>query len=1072
MNREKDAELAGAFPPVFPSILDSSGDRQPPFWTVREYEAFIDKNPDDMSALIELSLVYSLLGDYQSSLKYLGKAMALDASDPYPIVLAAKNRLWKGDVNESLALYERALSVTPDDVVLWSEAGKVAAWTANYNKAIDFFTRGITLFPDDLNLMVNLGLTYLWMSRSGDAEETLAAARDIAAGEPSRLKELGRIEEVNGYPKRAREVYKLSIEQYPEYLEFYLLLQQSYLSSGLREEADAVGVLIEDSFKPSERLESELEIYMQKLSLRDDVIRSYLDRLDEEPGNLALRQELAQTFFWNGMRAEAIEQIKYVITTHSYRTAETFVRRNADLMGVADLASAYSAFFGGFGSASAGLRRRLQAAGAELSRAEAVAENSEDPAASAEQLRLARQEYADAVAAADYLAGLWDEMLNGYDALESGMKETLAAEKADSEAFAQVVRSSGWSWDRGFISGELGQIMETEPKLAAFMLGLIRLSEKDYTGAVSAVSAAAEKKAAAGVEGQAEETAGEEAEQEPKQQAGAAYDYSGLPAEVIYPLYQAMSLEGDGDAGMLIASDGERLSEAYPQVSKAEEIKELARALGGEGPSWAPPDGVYYDGLAEESAAAIETLTGFEREVRPLVQKINRLLNQQSAVYSARLSRANYYLEADTYLIRFELGNYYLDEGMNLDASVQFRRVVAVDPWNISAAYKLGVVEQRYGNWSEAMKYYRKVYYQDPSYENTVFYYNQLARENADNVDGLFQLTATPQEFAYEADFDYGTKFNSLFGFDFGYSFDQQRRYRAFAGEQTGYFQVHRIEAGLPLSFGLIGLELSPKAGVFAESLYYKADYSIPDEDKVSFPEFGSTWSVYPLYGLSARWRWEFLTIDADWEYSIEPDTFYPTDTRPEGLVVRMHDISLNANTWFDFDDPDFFGPVTTRTYGRLQLLADGNIKGQFYQDVLAGFTLLELPIIKLSPGLSFNYENSLDSPADGYYAPRNVIEAKGTLRSSFTFPSEDWSSVVEAILWGGCGGYWSNIGDSSFAAYLKGEGGLGFTLVKDGNVYYLNLSGLGTFDGGGNAYWEITAALGTGFRLPGLLAP
>ena len=112
-----------------------------------------------------------------------------------------------------------------------------------------------------------------------------------------KLAELGWIEEVNGYSDYAKDVYKQSIELFPSYLEFYLLLQASYLASGDREAADDVGKQIESTFRSSDRLQNELEIYQKKLNLRDEVIESYLAQLKEDPGNLELRQELAQTFF-------------------------------------------------------------------------------------------------------------------------------------------------------------------------------------------------------------------------------------------------------------------------------------------------------------------------------------------------------------------------------------------------------------------------------------------------------------------------------------------------------------------------------------------------------------------------------------------------------------------------------------------------------------------------------------------------------------------------------------------------------------------------------------------------------
>ena len=406
-----------------------------------------------------------------------------------------------------------------------------------------------------------------------------------------------------------------------------------------------------------------------------------------------------------------------------------------------------------------------------------------------------------------------------------------------------------------------------------------------------------------------------------------------------------------------------------------------------------------------------------------------------------------------------------------------FAVFIAIDPWNISATYKLGIVEQRYGHWSDAMEFYKKVYQQDSSYENVVYYYNQLARSHADNFTGSMQLTNSPSEIALTGKFEYDTEFNSYFGLGINYTLDQQRRYYAIDGQQKGSFQVHLLEAFLPITFNVIGLSVTPHGGLYAESLYYKDDGFI-FSDSVTMVEFLKEISTFPKFGISARWSMDFLTLDLSWDNSIEADTFYiypdfESDKDMRYPNVRKNDIALNAATWFNLEGVDFLGPLTTRTYGRLQLMDDGNTKWQVFQDAMLGFTLLSNPVIRVSPFMSVNYEDSVVDPDVDYvyYAPQNVLEAKGGLRSAFTFPSADWSRAFEAVLWAAGGGYWSNLGDTElFEANAKVEGGLGATWVKNSDMYYLNLNSAGTFDGTGNTYWELSLVLGTNLKLPGLL--
>ena len=1032
MNRDRLDEIEAVKPDVFPSVLDSF-EIDNPFRSINEYQAYIDRNPDELSPYIELSLVYSLVGDYQSALKTLNRAMALAADDPYPVVLAAKNRLWKGDVTESLGLYERALNLMPEDPVLWTEAGKVAAWSAEYDRSISFFKRGLELFPGDLNMMVNLGLTYLWMSRDDEAEDIFNGAFDAAKSEPGMLSRLGWVEEAAGYPEYARDVYRRSIELYPAYLDFYLLLQSSYLRSGDREAADETGRLITSTFQKSEKLESELEIYRTRLNMRDDVIKSYKDKLEKDPGNLELRQELAQTYFWNGMSAEAMQQIRFVLATYSYRSAETFSRRSEDLLKLIDLTAVLGAFFNNFPANASEAERRLSEAADARQKALKALKSAEQAGTGAVNaaLQSAGQEYADAVAALRHLISMMEQNSVLADSYRQQADEILEAEAVEAEAFRSAIASSGWFWDKDWQIEELTDVMDSERTLASFMLGLIYLSGQEYGSAVEVLKAE-------------------------------AADNSPAEAAPLYALYQALLLGDEAPEETLrtdlLSVDGGVLKTAYPHIAEVE--AKLAESIN---PFEGVEPGIFYEGLVDESAELSVLLDEQRKNAAVTAKELERLQSQLSAVVSKRLERNCYYLEADTYLIRYELGSYYLDDGMNLEASEQFRRVIAVDPWNISAVYRLGVVEQRYGNWSEAMKYYKKVYLQDPSFENTVNYYNQLARAHADGFNSGVQLITTPSRINLSAELGYRTEFNSILGLTLGYKLEDKRQYTGFTGQQSGYSQVHLIQAGLPLTLQAAGLEIVPSGGLFVDSVFYKIDSS----SSLPVDSFAEGLGTFPRFGASVNWVIGVFSIDAVWDNTVEAETFLA-----DRQLTRKNDFSLNMNTWFNLDDSELLGPLTTRTYGRLQLMYDDNIKGQLYQDAMLGFNLLSNPVIRVSPSASVNFETSKTSTVTDYYAPDGVLEAKGNLRASFTFPSSDWSSAFEGVLWGGAGGYWQNLGDADAAGSLKLEGGLGATFIKNSNMYYLNLSGMGTFISGQNEYWEAGISLGTVLKTPGLLTP
>ena len=153
--------LTGNIPKIFPSDMDDRS-MDSPFKSIEDYEILIRDNPEQSRNYIEISMIYSLIGDYLSSLKNLRKALLLEPDDSDIILLIAKNLIWKGAYQDGLYYFSDLLKLVPERVDYWAEAGKVAAWTGQYETSKEFFDDGIEMFPDNLNLQANLGITYLW----------------------------------------------------------------------------------------------------------------------------------------------------------------------------------------------------------------------------------------------------------------------------------------------------------------------------------------------------------------------------------------------------------------------------------------------------------------------------------------------------------------------------------------------------------------------------------------------------------------------------------------------------------------------------------------------------------------------------------------------------------------------------------------------------------------------------------------------------------------------------------------------------------------------------------------------
>ena len=293
--------LAEPLPAVFPKNLDDRSMNRP-FPSIDDMLIRVRDNPGSTAPLVELSLVYTMLGDNLNAIKYLNAAALIAPKDPDITLLAAKNRIWKGDTAEGLRGYRALLDADPSRRELWLEAGKVAAWTGRYDDSVRFLTDGLAAFPKDLDLTVNLGLTYLWSSRGQDAERIFREAQAIAGSDAARLVEIARIYRVNSYPDRAIAAYNAAIAAAPQDLQARLLLIDTLQSLGRTADAESEQRRIVETFVPSPRLDALLASFREKQGLKEQVLAEYRQKLADNPDNLVLRQTLAQAYFWNGQK--------------------------------------------------------------------------------------------------------------------------------------------------------------------------------------------------------------------------------------------------------------------------------------------------------------------------------------------------------------------------------------------------------------------------------------------------------------------------------------------------------------------------------------------------------------------------------------------------------------------------------------------------------------------------------------------------------------------------------------------------------------------------------------------------
>ncbi len=1022
---EDDLALA---PPVFPrDRTNRSIDN--PFQSISYYEKAIKEDPGNSSSYVVLSMIYSLIGDYINAIKNLNKAVSLDPTDPYPLLLTAKNRIWNGEISEGLSAYKQLLAMAPDNAAYWAEAGKVAAWTGNYRESIEFFTKGLENFPDDLNLKVNLGLTYLWMARSDDADTQFAEAEQSAAGSHTRAMALGDIHSVNGYPEYAVNIYNRTLDEFPEYLDTYLSLEESYRLLGEDEKAEAIIRKVYDSFEESAELSSYMNVYEEKKNMKNGILQDYIDALEEQPDNVALRQLLSQTYFWNGMQEEAVDHYLRILINKLYISMREFDDKAEDILALMDRMSRYRYQYQQLTEASAKGVRELETLQKAYEKAQASAAKKPDEKALAEKADQAGRDWSKAYD--EYR--LWVDRLynleNDGETLDREWSSLKATEEEEEEVFRQLLGDAEWSWDRFFTQSELRKVRRNEPFLADYILSRLALFEG-------------------------------------RSREAAAYldrDIFDNDPAAAYGRYEAF----------LWGMDEEKRSDVW--ADEADTLTLYRQHLFDmEATAWQESES---SGLivptAEESHALMQELDERHQELKEGAEDVEKRSSKMRKTLDRKLVRQIYYFEQDTYLLRYSLGDYYLEMEENLKAVRQYERVLAMEPGNISANYKLGIVSQRYGDWSRAMEQYKKVYYQNPRYENASYYYNQLARQNADIVSITGQNLTDSLKTTYELNADYDTKINSNMAWGLSYDLQIDRKYRTWNNrdedkdDEGSQFKLHTLSGRVSYTINKWDLILTPVVGVFLSNSVFGEDMNDVD-GVVKTSDITGELTVEPLLGLEADWKWNFLDLNGSYFYKVEEESVYP-----ENSLTNSHFMSLNANTYFPLEQYYDWGPVTTRSYGEYEIL-DSEQKWQFFQEGAIGYVLARAPLVRLRANAVFNYEDGSepDTVVTDFYLPDGIIEMKGGLQASVNFHNETYSEALEFSLFAGAGSYLTDVidGDDPTSS-VKVEGLFSVFYVKETMTLFLNVGGNQTYlDGSDLNFWEFSATLGGRFAVPSLL--
>jgi tetratricopeptide (TPR) repeat protein len=1035
-------------PAVFPHDMnDRSIDKD--FSSIDDYEKRIKADPNDAQADIDLATIYSMVGDYYGALKYLRRADLLDPQRKNTMLLIAKNTLWKGDTTGALELYKNLLQYYGDDLGIWLEAGKVAAWSGHYSDSIDFFTAALKKFPGNLSLIVNRGLSELWAGATGRAKKDFDAAF-LATGKDIALrKTLASIYTTNGYPDRAVQIYRDSLPMAPADVELYALLYETLQKMNRPKEAKAVRDEMENRFIPSPGLSAYLEILDKESQLKALVMEDYQKQLSVEPDNLDLRKVIAEADFWNGNMSGGIKEYESIVATYIYLQLRSIEKDSAEYMGILDRASIYSRYLSDMPRRTALYAKRLtdkldsirQAQSDAIQKKLADAElkkNGKTPDLAgenslAEKLNQRQSELGgilNEISAFDATAGTLADRFKA----DQDREGTLSDEDARQEkTFASLTKDSHWKWNRAAMDRELEKARQDGTNLATYALGRIALFEGDSAAAEQYFGAVAKQ---------------------PNPLAGASYG-----------LLQARLADGQVPSAATVKTKAGDTAEPFAGlrddlVAYLEAVQDQAPAS----PGFLTEDAQSaVNGALKELAALRDRSFAQRAAVDQLALKIHGLLGQ-------RMERNFFDLAQNTSDTHNELGDFYQTAKRYADAIDQFEQVMAVDPWNREAIFKLGQVYQYNGDWHRAQALYRKVYDDDPYYNNVAHFYNELESRYADQIDASSQAYADPTRYTQTSYIDWSTHVNERIGV----LASDTSVYQRFPIAPTGSSLSDRLTVSVPLKPIGPAFTLSPYAGGLAYSSW--AGTSMVGANP-NIQTFLSSVSPRPLAGLGTSWSGK--TLSANLSYGF--DTIEDTITNNAPLYAQT--LQGSGTLRFGFLGYPVIADSSLMLSASAQRVQDGALIWMAGGVLTVPVTVSNSPHIGLAFSFPWSYQDSLDvpSPTPSYTVYYQELTYQAGLSLSGDFDAKPGLTISQTLQ--GAGGYDGELVPTTTApTQWQQAKNMIFSLESDTEfrtetyTVYLDLIGTGKNQYSPTTislyYWSLQVNLGVRFHAPNFLVP
>lgn len=176
------------------------------------YKQILEKEPENLEALLGAATVSWKMGDYAQTQQYLDKLLVQDPTSFSARRLRAKTFLAQEKAPEALALFQVLAKERPEDASLLNLQGVCYDLSSDHEKARTFYKKALLIEPKNMGILSNLGLSLTLSGQYDEAKKILEQVKDMAGITSRERHNLAIAYGLSGDLARAEHIFRIDLD--------------------------------------------------------------------------------------------------------------------------------------------------------------------------------------------------------------------------------------------------------------------------------------------------------------------------------------------------------------------------------------------------------------------------------------------------------------------------------------------------------------------------------------------------------------------------------------------------------------------------------------------------------------------------------------------------------------------------------------------------------------------------------------------------------------------------------------------------------------------------------------------